>query len=281
MNALNALVSSVVAFVLAPFSALPAWVGLCVVAAVSGVLAAIAFRFTSNQKALKRVADRVRASLLAMRLFSDDPRNTLRAQGSLLAASGMRLLLSLPPLIVLIVPFTLLLAHLAMYYEFRPLPRSLTPLNEAAVVEVQLRPDAWQRLSGLTPVCPDGVTLDARVREPATHRIVWRLTASRPVRGAIQFPVDGGMVEKALVIDDKTADLKFASPRRAGPDFWDRVLFPGEPAFDADSPIQSISIHYPARETPIFGVAVPWWLTFFIVSILAALAVKPLIGVQF
>ncbi|GMU83637.1 MAG: hypothetical protein AMXMBFR47_35070 [Planctomycetota bacterium] len=281
MNALNAIIASVVAAVLAPFSALPAWVGLCLVAAVSGVLAAVAFRYTSNQNALRRVADRVRASLLAMRLFSDDPRNTLRAQGSLLAASGMRLLLSLPPLLVLIVPFTLLLAHLAMYYEFRPLPRSLSPLNEAALLEVQLHPDAWDRLSGIQPVCPDGVTLNARVREPAAHRIVWRITADRPVRGTVQFPVDGMTVEKALVIDDKSADLKFASPRRAGPGFWDRLLYPGEPAFAADSPIQSISISYPPRETPIFGLTVPWWLTFFIVSILAALAVKPFVGVQF
>lgn len=281
MNTLNAAIAYVVAALLAPFSALPAWVGLCVVAALSGVVAAIAFRFTSNQKALKRVSDQVRASLLAMRLFSDDPRNTLRAQGGLLAASAKRLVLSLPPLVVLIIPFTLLLAHLAMYYEFRPLPRSLSPLNEAALLEVETSTDAWPTLMNLKPVCPEGVTLDARVREPATRKIVWRIIASRPVRGVIQFPLDGATVAKEIVIDDTSADLSFASPRRAGPGLWDRLFFPGEPAFDAASPIQSITIQYPTRETPIFGHAVPWWLTFFVVSILAALAVKPLVGVQF
>lgn len=281
MNALNAAIASAVAAILAPFAALPPWVGLCVVAAISGVVAAIVFRFTSNQKALKRVSDRVRASLLALRLFSDDPRNLLRAQGGLLAASGMRLLLSLPPLLVLIVPFTLLLAHLAMYYEFRPLPRALSPLNEAALLEVETSPAAWPALSNTAPICPEGVTLDAHVREPARHTIVWRITASKPVRGAIQIPVDGVTFAKQLVIDDKAAELRFASPRRAGPGLWDRLFFPGEPAFDTASPIQSITIQYPPRETPIFGYAIPWWLTFFVVSILAALAVKPLVGVQF
>ena len=91
MNALNAVLLKLTDLLLAPFMALPAQVALIVLSVVAGVLAALAFRYTSNQDALKRVADQVRASLLAMRLFKDDLRSVFRAQLSLFTASGLRL----------------------------------------------------------------------------------------------------------------------------------------------------------------------------------------------
>ena len=163
MNALNAVLAKLTGLVLAPFAALPAQVALIVISVVAGILAAIAFRYTSNQTALKRVADQVRASLLAMRLFKDDLRSVFRAQLALFKASGLRLVHSLPPLVVLIIPFVLLLAQLAMWYEFRP----LTP-GEQALVEVEIDPRVWSEYEGLLLVPPDGV--DAT--EPATSTTI-------------------------------------------------------------------------------------------------------------
>ncbi len=121
MNTLNAALLKLTGMVLAPFASLPAQVALIVISFVAGVLAAVAFRYTSPQSRLKRVANEVRASLLAIRLFRDDLRAVFAAQGTLFKASALRLIYSLPPLLVLIVPFVLLLAQLAMWYEFRPL----------------------------------------------------------------------------------------------------------------------------------------------------------------
>jgi len=283
MDVLNAVLLKLTALVLAPFVDLPAQAALIVISVIAGVLAAAAFRYTSNQDALKRVADRVRASMLAMRLFKDDLRSVFRAQMSLFTASGLRLWYSLPPMVVLVIPFVFLLAQMAMWYEFRP----LAP-GEAALVEVALADASWDTAK-IEMIAPDVVSIDAPpVYDPDSRKITWRI---RPRAAALDnnplmlaFAVDNDVVaEKQLVVDaagGKDA-LLFVSPMRPSTNFWDRLLYPGEAAFDGDSPIQSISISYGTRVNTICGFEFPWWGTFFIVSILAALALKPVIKVQF
>ena len=268
MNAINAAIHTLVAWALAPFASCPPWVALVVLGAISGVLAAIVFRYTSSQTAIKRVGDQTRTALLAMRLFSDDPRNTLRAQGALLIASAKRLALSLPPMLVMIIPFIVLLTHMAMWYEFAPLRPSATPLNETAILQATFSAAAWQAGRDITPTLPDGVALSGRVRDDVTHTVTWRMNPQRalgPVKITLQLPDAPPIVKDIVVADGR--QLAFASPRRPGPSFLDRLLYPGEPAFGADSPVQSITIQYPHRTTPIFGLNVPWWLTFFVASI--------------
>ncbi len=282
MNTLNAVLSKLTYLVLAPFATLPAQVALIVISVVAGILAAIAFRYVSNQAALKRVADQVRANMLAMRLFKDDLRSIFRAQLGLFKASGLRLWYSLPPMVVLIIPFVLLLAQLAMWYEFRP-----AAPGEATLVEVQLTPEAWADPS-LSLVAPDVIADEQAVRNSHDHTVTWRLRPRAAAVGRdpllLQFVLGGQTVaEKQFAVSDTggTNQLVFVSPLRADTNFWDRLLYPGEPAFGPDSPIQRIAIRYESRTNTLFGLAIPWWLTFFIVSILAALALKPVIKVQF
>lgn len=284
MNALNAVLVKLASLVLAPFAALPSQVALIVIAVVAGALAAICYRHVSNQTALKRVADQVRASLLAMRLFKDDLRSVFAAQASLFKASGLRLWYSLPPLVVLIVPFVLLLVQLAMWYEFRP----LAP-GEKSLIEVRIAPAAWSDYQDLRLVAPDGVDVTTKpVRDVHNHSITWRVcpqavpASKDPLM--LRFKLrERQVVEKQLAVSATGGanELVFVSPRRPGTSFWDRLIYPGEPALPSDSPIQAISIDYQTRMNTLFGVAVPWWLTFFVVSILAALALKPVIKVQF
>jgi hypothetical protein len=282
MNALNAVLSKLTSLVLTPFLGLPAQVALIVISIVAGILAAIAFRYTSNQAALKRVADQVRASLLAMRLFKEDLRSVFRAQLSLFKASGLRLWYSLPPLVVLIIPFVLLLAQLAMWYEFRP----VAP-GEAVLVEVTLASEAWAD-PPLKLIAPDMIAVESSVRNAHDHAITWRI---RPQPEALKHnPLtlrfalgEQTVAEKSFAVSASGGrnELVVVSPVRPGPSFWDRLLYPGEPAFGKRSPVQAISISYGSRTNTLFGLAIPWWLTFFVVSILAALALKPVIKVQF
>jgi hypothetical protein len=200
----------------------------------------------------------------------------------LLVASAKRLALSLPPMLVMIVPFVILLTHMAMWYEFAPLKPAATPLNETAILQATFSEAAWKEGRDLTPELPDGVTLTGRIRDDATRTVTWRLNPQHAIGAATisLAPANAPKVEKSIVTGDGKK-LVLASPCRPGPTFLDRVLYPAEPAFAADSPVQSMTIQYPRRSTPIFGFSVPWWLTFFIASILGALLAKPFVGVRF
>lgn len=279
MDAINAVTRTFTHLLMAPFLATPWWLGLVVWALVFGALAAMAFRFTSNQSALKRVSNEITASLLAMRLFNEDMLVAFKSQGRLLRASGLRLWHSLPPLIVLIVPFMLLLAQLAMYYQFEPArpAAAAAPPNALRLVELSVRPDAWEQCADLELSAPDGVQVDARVRDAAKGVITWRLRPLResgpaPFKLAWKLP-GGGVLEKDFVVRQDRDALLYVSPKRPG-SFGDALLYPGEAGFPKDSPVRAVSIDYPWRSGA-------WVVIFLVVSIIGAFAMKPFMKVQF
>jgi hypothetical protein len=82
-------------------------------------------------------------------------------------------------------------------------------------------------------------------------------------------------------VAEDSARLAKVSERRPGAGLFERWLHPAEAAFASDSPVRAIVVEYPQRSTPLFGYDVPWWLTFFIVSMLAAVLARPWLRVQF
>ena len=135
MNVLNAVLNRIADVLLTPFTSLALW-GLAFWGIVAGIVMTMVFKRTSNQRALVRVADQTRAQMLAVRLFRDDLAVTFRCQWRLIKLIGLRLWYSLPPMLVMLVPFVLVLVQLALRYEKQPLTT-----GDQALVELTLSPD--------------------------------------------------------------------------------------------------------------------------------------------
>ncbi len=279
MNAINSLLTTLAEQLLMPFAGWPPQVGLIFWSAVAGVLMAWVFGRTSNQKALKEVADRIRAQLLAVKLFKDDLGITFRCQVVLMKATGLRLWHSLPPMLVLIVPFMFILSQLALRYEHRP----LLP-GEQATVEVQLAPSSWPRHNELNIEETAGVTVATDpVHDAAKHAVYWRVSPQRASTAILRWQLGDQVIEKRLAVAQDSVRVQQVSVRRPGPGWWDRLLFPAEAGFDATSAVQAVVIHHleSKQTTPLFGINVPWWATFLIISMLAALVARPFLRVHF
>ena len=278
MNWLNGILTAIGNVVLAPMTSWSPAVVLIVVSSVAGVLMTVTFRYTSNQAALRRVASVTKAQLMCLRLFKEDLGVALRCQGDILKSIGRRLWLSLLPMAVLMVPFVLILTQLALRYEKRPIQP-----GESVVLVAELSPGRWQSHgSDLSLQVPDGIVLETpALHDAGGHSVYWRLGLSRPVTEPLILRTGYFTIEKSFVGADDADRLCTVSARRPGSGFFDRLLFAGEPGFASDAPVRSIDVRYPDRSTPIFGVNMPWWGTFFIVSMLAAIIVRPFLKVQF
>ncbi len=123
-------------FLLAPVGWLPGWLSATIISAVTGVLLLVIFKYTSNQRAIKRVRDDIKAHLLALKLFKDSTSVTFRAQGRILLGAFRLMVLSIVPMLVMMAPVCLLLGQLALWYQSRPLR-----VGEEAVVTVKLGGD--------------------------------------------------------------------------------------------------------------------------------------------
>ena len=256
---------------LAPVGAIPGWLSNTIISAVMGVLLLLLFKYTSNQKAIGRVRDKIKANLLALKLFKDDLRVTFQSQGRVFAGAFALLFHSLKPLAVMIVPVVLILAQMAAWYQFRPIN-----IDEIALVVLKLNGSENASMPQVTLELPGAIDEVIRVQIPSIQEVRWEVQAQQEGKYQLIFDVDGEKFEKDLVVG---SGLKPVSPLRPGQNWGDIILFPLEPPFAQDSPVQSISIAYPERDSKIYGT--DWWMGyFFVVSIIFALIFKPVLKVK-
>ena len=238
---------------------------------------ALVFKYISNQDALARVLDQSRGNALAIKLFKDDLSGMFVSLFNVLKLMALRIWYSIAPVLVLTIPMLFVLAQFYLRFEYR----ALAP-NESAVVELRLDPKAWSDLRNTKITPGNSVTVETpALRDEETSSIYWRIHTDQPGSAAIQWELGDQVFEKTIVSSSDHDKVQQVNFRRAGSYWLDRVWFVGEPSYPRDSAIGGATVHYPKRETPIFGFSVPWWATFFIVSILVAFCSQPFLKVRF
>jgi hypothetical protein len=250
---LNAAASALGRWLLAPIGVLPGWLSATLVAVVTGVLLLVAFKYTSAQRTIKRVRDDINASLLALKLFKDSARVTIQSQGRLLLGAGRLIVLALVPTAVMAVPVTLLWGQLSLWYQQRPLR-----VGDEAVVTLALGGDAdapWPEVS-LRPT--EAVeTKVGPVRIKSRREVCWNIRVRQSGYHRLAFQVGDQTVDKELAVGDGYMRVSGRRPERAWSE--DLLYYPAEQPFGPDSPVRSIDIDYPARDSLRDGTE-PWWL---------------------
>lgn len=262
---LNALSNAVGGLLLAPLGVLPGWLSATIVAVVTGMGLLLVFKYTSNQRAIKRVKDDIKANLLALKLFKENPAVTLGAQGRIMAAALRLFLLALAPMLVMVVPVLLILGQLSLWYQARPLS-----VGEDALLTVTLNDDS-DPLPDVRLQPTDAIEVAiGPVRLPSKREVCWKIAARTPGEHRLMFQAGGQTAEKQLVVGDR---LMRVSALRPGWSWSDALIYPAEPPFAADSSICSIAVDYPTRSSWTSG-ADTWVVYWFVVSMIAGFAFR-------
>lgn len=249
----------------------------------SAVLALLVYKRVSNQEGIERVKRRMQASLFEIRLFNDDLRAILRAQGGFLLGNLRYLGLNLKPLLWLLVPFVLVFVHLEPRFRYDALTPDATTIVKASVTaageETGVKPDVKLR-------APDGLRLTSpavwSAGQPPKRlpSMAWRVTADRP--GAYQVTVTVGGVEHAKEIRFGGRTALF-SPQRPGGGFLDQLAHPAERPLPHDGGLAVIEIDYPERDwgkLPLTDVRFAWWFWWLVLMVGFGLLLRKPMGVQ-
>lgn len=259
-------------FCLAPVAVLPGWLSLSLISAIAGLFFLIVFKYTSNQKAIARVKDDMKAQMLAIKLFKDSISVTLKAQGRLFKGACLLLVHAFVPMLVMILPMFLLLAQMALWYQYRP----LLP-QEHAVLTVELNgnvDESWPMVS-IEGDPAFEVTLGP-VRILSKRQICWEIKALQNGYCRIMLQAGQQQIEKDLAVGD---GLMRISSKRPGWEWTDILMNPVEGPLRPDSIVRSVSIRYPDR--PVLASGSNRWLAyFFVASIAFAFILKPLVKVR-
>ena len=274
MHIVNLVFGGLVGAVLLPFRGLSPWFGMAAVSFLTALLMLGVYKLTSNQTAIRRAKDRIKAHLLELRLYKDDMRTTLRAQGGMLKANLAYMAANLRPLAVMIVPLVLILAQLGLWFDRAP----LRPGRET-LVKAGLEAGANPVTLGLELETPAWLEVTApAVRIPDDREVVWRVKALAAGTGFVRLRAAGWSVEKSVIAGGRPLDRVSALASRGS--FDKRVLHPGEAPLPSGTPVRSVEVLYPSRTLTAFGVRVHWLVAYLVLSVAFGFAFKGVFKVE-
>ncbi len=238
-----------------------------------GLGAIVVFGYTSDQHAIGIARNQLKAHLLAVRLYRDQPHVVIASYGGVLRGTGRYLRLTFRPFLFLVVPITLLIVQVDRYL-------GVTPIQINTPFLLTARVSNSNALDGISiELPPQIVTTAPPVHIPADNEVVWRLVASR--EGAYEVRIAGSDVSAAKMVR-VSSQLARVSAERLREHFWERMFLSGESALPSDGPVESITVDYP--EAPISlgigGYAMNWMWLFFILSMVAGFIFKELLGIK-
>ena len=237
---------------------------------VIGLVMVVVFRYTSDQKAIHVAKDRLKAHLLALRLFQDQIPVVMRSYGRIVLATGHYLRLAFKPLLFVIVPMTFLIVQLDRYLGSMPLE-----VGQSFLVKVQTDPNA---LNEASLQLPDGLATTApAVHVPAENEVVWRVVAARRGDYIINVQASDQTFSKRVVVGSGL--LRLSSVRLRG-NFWKRIVVSGESALPENRFIEAIEVQYPARDIAFAWFEWNWIWLFFLLSLAAGFLFKSILGIE-
>jgi len=242
-----------------------------VISIVVGLVMVVVFGYTSDQKAIHAAKDRLKAHLLALRLFQDQIPVVLRSYGRIVLATGHYLRLAFKPLLFVIVPITLLMVQVDRYLGSEPLAT-----GQSFLVKVRMAtPDA---LNEASLHVPDGMAISApAVHVPSESEVAWRIVAQRQGEYMIDVETAEQTFAKRVVVGSGVSRL---SPVRLRGRFWKRIFLSGEPALPENNQIEAIDVQYPSRNIAFAGFEWNWIWLFFVLSLAAGFLFKSILGIE-
>lgn len=260
----------------------PAW-SILVSSTVITALGLVVYKYTSNQEGIKTAKDRIKGHFFEVWLYIDDLGSIVRAQGGIFSNGGRYLGYALVPLLVMLLPVLVILVNLEYRYGIRPLQP-----GEEFILKVALQGSAESDLDQLRLDLPAGVHLLAgpvriRERNPQTkERKVeadWRLRADQAGAAVLQLQL-GNRAPTAHTVLVAASGRPRLNPVRSA-ELASALLDPPLEPLPAGSAFKAITVAYPEAEVSFFGWQSWWVWPFMAVMLIAAFALRGVIGVEF
>ena len=269
---INSIINAVSAPLLGWIGIVPGWVSNTIISGIVGILFLVVFKYTSNQKAIGKVKDTIKANMLALWLFKESIIITLKTEAKLFKSSIVLLLYSVKPVLIMFFPFILILAQLSLWYQKRPLN-----VGEETLVTVQFNNNIGaEPLNAILQPTSSIETVLGPVTINSKNQVLWKIRALKEGYHTIACDVDSKVLTKELAVGDGFMRTSLLKP---GYHPLDIILYPAEPPFSSESIVESISIDYPDRSNRFAGT--DWWVVYFIVcSIVFAYLFKPVLKVK-
>ncbi|RPJ86359.1 MAG: hypothetical protein EHM18_06635 [Acidobacteria bacterium] len=254
-----------------PLAPLPPVWALTVISVFAGAVMVWIFGRVSRQERIRSVKDRIRGNLFGVRLYQHEIGVVFRLQKQIMADTARYMGLSVAPMLVILIPMSLIVVQLNLHFASRPLRPGEQAIVRISVADptVLARPISLRGGGSFVVETPP-------VRIASANEAAWRIRAVQPGHHSLKVRIGDQEVEKALDIGN---DWRAVSTLRTA-NWVDSFLYPSEPRLDPRVGINAVEVSYRPLPLEVLGLSVDWLVFFFIISVIAGFALKGVFGVQ-
>lgn len=268
----NYFLTQVFDLLLLPLAKLPPFFGILLLSLLTSLFVLVVYRAVSSPKKVKETKNRIKAHILAIRLYRDFWRTIVSSFFKSLYYTGKYFVLNLGPLLLVLPLMFLLFVQMDIRYGMRPFKPGETITVKARfngdinALNTELQPSPHFRAS-MNPVFIQ-----------ALREVDWKLKAGTSGTTAVAITVDGTTVRKNLVIGD---NLPALSNEKMADSSLGHFIYPAEKLLAPRTSLRSIAIAYPARSISFLGLRTHWLVYYLALTMIIALALKNRFGVEF
>lgn len=237
----------------------------------AGVLMPLAFRYASDQRGIQVAKDKIKAHLLAVRLYPGQLSVVLHSYAWIVLGTLRYLRLAMKPVAYIGLPAALLIAQADLYLgvrAFMPGEDFLFTIHTATT----------EQANRVAFLVPSEISITAPpVHVAADRAVVWRLNAAREGHYTLTAQLDGQRFEKSVVV---SRGMRRLSPIRLRGRPWMRIFMSGERALPGNSRIVSMELNYPERSIAFAWRQWNWIWLFVVLSLLIGFIVKSVLGIE-
>ncbi len=257
---------------LAPLAKLPPFWGILFLSLLTSLFVLVIYRWISSPAKVRETKNRIKANILAIRLYRDFWRSIVGSFFKSLYYTGKYFVLNLAPLLAVLPLLFLLFVQMDVRFGMRP----FRP-GETIAVKAALAQGAEGVEAALAPSSHFQATMNP-VHVTALREIDWRLKAVAPGKAVIAIRSGGATLSKSLVIG---TGLSALSNKKLAASSLEHFIYPVEKLLEAPAPIRSVAIRYPSRSISFLGLRSHWLVWYLLLTFAIALALKNKFGVEF
>lgn len=270
MHAFNAATSALFDVILAPFGHGFVWWDLLVWPVLAGVVALLVYKKVSDQKGIADAKRRIMVHLLEVVIYRDDILGVLKSTVRALLQNARYLGYNVMPMLVMIVPMTVILVQLVANFAYAPLER-----GDEVLLEVTLSPERGVASREVVAELPPEVEIAAGPVRTADGGAFWRLKLLDEGDFNLTLRAGGETETKALAVGGGARKVPVLRTTTL-----EGLLYPGEEALPSGSVFETIRVAVPDRDiSPLPSGEGGILLWFFGASLLAGFALKDRFGV--
>jgi hypothetical protein len=278
---INYIITRVFDIILYPFGFInPIW-GVLFLSILMAFVVLVVYKKISSPKTIKITKEKIKANILAIRIYKDFWKVILSSFFKSLYYTGKYFSLNLVPLLVIVPILFPVFVQMDVRYGMRPFR-----VGEEIVIKVRVSLDphgleaqlieSGNFKSKMNPVFINGFR-DEKKQQPIKE-IDWKVEAVRAGASSIQVKINNRAYEKSLVIGNYSGAL---SNRKYSESSWGHFIYPVEGLFGETGVVEDIYIEYPGATISFAGLRIHWLIYNIVLVVIIALAFRKRFGIEF